>query len=200
MTAASGKPVNILVVGVGGQGVLLASEVLGEAAALAGLDVKKSEVHGMAQRGGSVFSHLRFGRKVHSPLISRGEADFLLSFEKLESLRYLDYLHRNSWALVNKQVVLPLPVSTGRAQYPRHVEKIFREHELRYKMIDGLGLAARAGNAKAVNSVVLGALSKLLSFDDEIWHEALRRHVPAKHLDVNYQAFALGRRLRFQGL
>lgn len=197
MTARSStKATNILVVGVGGQGVLLASEVLGEAAALAGLDVKKSEVHGMAQRGGSVFSHLRIGRKIHSPLISKGEADFLLSFEKVETLRYLDYLHRDSWVLVNKQEILPLPVSTGKMAYPGRIEKTLRENGLRYKMIDGLGLAAKAGNVKAVNSIVLGTLSKLLSFDDETWREALHRHVPEKHREVNDRAFSLGRRVR----
>jgi indolepyruvate ferredoxin oxidoreductase beta subunit len=191
-----GRTVNSLVVGVGGQGVLLASEVLAEVAVLSGLEAKKSEVHGMAQRGGGVVSDLRFGKKVHSPLISRGEADFLVSFEKLETLRYLDYLRASSWVLVNDQEILPLPVSSGREKYPGGIERKIRSAGLHCKVVDGLALAARAGNQRAVNSVILGVLSRLMPFTEEIWAEALRNHAPAKYLDANMKAFELGRRRR----
>ncbi|HEY5999968.1 MAG TPA: indolepyruvate oxidoreductase subunit beta [bacterium] len=183
---------SVLLAGVGGQGVLLASEVLAEAAALAGSDVKKSEVHGMAQRGGSVVSHLRFGPVVHSPLIPRGGADYLVSFERLETLRYLEYLHRDSVVLVNTQEILPLPVSVGKARYPADVEERLRATGARCVFIDGHGLALAAGNAKAVNAVILGALSSILRFAPDVWAEALRRQVPARVLDVNLKAFALG--------
>lgn len=201
MRAVSGsrvkvRPTNVLVVGVGGQGVLLASEVLAEVALLSGLDVKKSEVHGMAQRGGSVVSHVRFGKKVHSPLIERGEADFLVSFEKLETLRYLDLLHPAAWVLINDQEVLPLPVSSGKAQYPKNVGKTVRKAGLQVKVIDGPNLAERAGNRRAVNSVVLGFLSRLLPFPEEVWSAALQGHVPERHLSANMSAFRLGRRRR----
>lgn len=188
-----GRATNVLVVGVGGQGVLVASEVLAAAALLSGLDVKKSEVHGMAQRGGSVVSHVRFGWTVHSPLVEKGEADFLVSFERLETLRYLDYLRRSSWVVMNDQKVLPLPVSSGKAQYPGGIERIVRGAGLRLKSVDGPGLAERAGNRRAVNSVVLGVLSRLLPFPEELWKDALQGHVPERHLAANLNAFRLGR-------
>lgn len=190
------RPTNVLVVGVGGQGVLLASEVLAEVALLSGLDVKKSEVHGMAQRGGSVVSHVRFGRKVYSPLIERGEADFLVSFEKLETLRYLEHLHPAAWVLINSQAILPLPVSSGKTRYPAGVEGAVRKAGLKVKVIDGPDLAERAGNRRAVNSVVLGLLSRLLAFPEEAWTAALQGHVPPRHLAANMSAFRLGRRRR----
>jgi len=183
---------SVLLAGVGGQGVLLASEVLAEAAAIAGSDVKKSEVHGMAQRGGSVVSHLRFGPQVHSPLIPRGGADFLVSFERLETLRYLEYLHRGSVVLVNTQEILPLPVSVGKARYPRDVEERLGATGVRALFVDGHGIALAAGNAKAVNAVILGALSAILRFDAGVWEEALRRQIPSRLLEVNLRAFALG--------
>jgi indolepyruvate ferredoxin oxidoreductase beta subunit len=192
------KPVNVLIVGVGGQGVLLASEVLADAAAISGLDVKKSEVHGMAQRGGSVISHLRFGKVVHSPLISRGEVDFLISFEKLETLRYLDYLHPSSWVLVNDQEILPLPVSTGRLAYPRGIHRVLEAAGLQFKIVDGVSLASRAGNVKAVNSVILGVLAKLLSFPGDAWEKALQGNVPERHLAANMKAFELGKKRRLK--
>jgi indolepyruvate ferredoxin oxidoreductase, beta subunit len=183
---------SVLLAGVGGQGVLLASEVLAEAAAISGSDVKKSEVHGMAQRGGSVVSHLRFGPQVHSPLIPRGGADFLVSFEQLETLRYLDYLHRDSVVLVSTQEILPLPVSVGKARYPSDIEARLRATGVRAHFVDGHGLALAAGNAKAVNAVILGALSAILRFEPGIWEDALRRQIPARFLEVNLRAFGLG--------
>jgi indolepyruvate ferredoxin oxidoreductase beta subunit len=184
---------NVLLAGVGGQGVLLGSEVLAEVAALAGNDVKKSEVHGMAQRGGSVVSHLRYGAEVFSPLIPRGAADYLVSFERLETLRYLESLHADSVVIVNSQEILPLPVSVGKAAYPQDIEERLRGAGVRAHFVDGHGLAAAAGNPKAVNAAVLGALSALMGFERSLWEEALRRQIPARLHEVNLRAFALGR-------
>ena len=184
---------SVLLAGVGGQGVLLASEILAEAAAIAGFDVKKSEVHGMAQRGGSVVSHLRFGPVVHSPLIPRGGADYLVSFERLETLRYLDSLHAGSVVLVNDVEILPLPVSVGKATYPTDIEERLRGAGVRAHLVDGRGIATAAGNPKALNAAVLGALSALMGFEPAVWEGALRRQIPARLHEVNLRAFALGR-------
>lgn len=183
---------NVLLAGVGGQGVLLGSEVLAEVAALAGFDVKKSEVHGMAQRGGSVVSHLRFGVEVFSPLISRGAADYLVSFERLETLRYLDFLHAGSVVLVNNQQIVPLPVGVGKAVYPADIEARLLATGMRTRFVDGHGIALATGNAKAVNAVILGALSAIMSFAPALWEEALRHQIPARLLDLNLRAFARG--------
>ena len=185
---------NVLLAGVGGQGVLLGSEVLAEVAALAGFAVKKSEVHGMAQRGGSVVSHLRFGPEVFSPLISRGAADYLVSFERLETLRYLDFLHAGSVVLVNNQQIVPLPVAVGKAVYPVDIEARLLATGVRSCFVEGHAIALAAGNAKAVNAVILGALSAIMSFAPALWEEALRHQLPARLLDLNLRAFALGRR------
>ena len=185
---------NVLLAGVGGQGVLLGSEVLAEVAALAGLEVKKSEVHGMAQRGGSVVSHLRFGAEVFSPLISRGAADYLVSFERLETLRYLDFLHAGSVVLVNNQQIVPLPVAVGKAVYPADIEARLLATGVRSFFVEGHAIALSAGNAKAVNAVILGALSAIMSFAPALWEEALRHQIPARLLDLNLRAFALGHR------
>jgi len=185
---------NVLLAGVGGQGVLLGSEVLAEVASLAGFAVKKSEVHGMAQRGGSVVSHLRFGAEVFSPLISRGAADYLVSFERLETLRYLDFLHAGSVVLVNNQQIVPLPVAVGKAVYPVDIEARLLATGVRSCFVEGHAIALAAGNAKAVNAVILGALSAIMSFAPALWEEALRHQLPARLLDLNLRAFALGRR------
>lgn len=184
---------NVLLAGVGGQGVLLASEVIAEVAALAGLDVKKSEVHGMAQRGGSVVSHLRFGAEVFSPLIPRGRADYFVSFERLETLRYLEYLHPGSVVLVNDQQILPLPVGVGKAVYPADIEGRLLTTGVRAAFVDGHAIAQAAGNVKAVNAVIVGALSTIMTFDSVLWEKALRGQIPARLVDVNLRAFALGR-------
>ncbi len=187
---------NVLLAGVGGQGVLLGSEVLAEVAALAGFEVKKSEVHGMAQRGGSVVSHLRLGAEVFSPLISRGAADYLVSFERLETLRYLDFLHAGSVVLVNNQQIAPLPVGVGKAVYPADIETRLQATGVRCSFVEGHAIALAAGNAKAVNAVILGALSAIMPFAPELWEEALRHQIPARLLDLNLRAFALGRGTR----
>jgi indolepyruvate ferredoxin oxidoreductase beta subunit len=184
---------NVLLAGVGGQGVLLGSEVLAEVAALAGNDVKKSEVHGMAQRGGSVVSHLRYGPEVFSPLIPRGAADYLVSFERLETLRYLDYLNAGSVVLVNNQQIIPLPVGVGKAVYPEDIEGRLRATGVRASFVEGHAIALAAGNAKAVNAVILGALASIMPFATALWEEALRHQIPARLLDLNLRAFSLGR-------
>jgi indolepyruvate ferredoxin oxidoreductase beta subunit len=184
---------NVLLAGVGGQGVLLGSEVLAEVASQAGFDVKKSEVHGMAQRGGSVVSHLRFGAAVFSPLISRGAADYLVSFERLETLRYLDFLGPRSVVLVNNQEIIPLPVAVGKAGYPADIEARLQATGVRVRFVDGHAIALAAGNAKAVNAVILGALSAIMPFAPELWERALRQQIPARLLELNLRAFALGR-------
>jgi len=188
-----GAVTNVLLAGVGGQGVLLGSEVLAEVAAIAGFEVKKSEVHGMAQRGGSVVSHLRFGAEVFSPLISRGAADYLVSFERLETLRYLDFLHAGSVVLVNNQQIVPLPVAVGKASYPADIEARLQATGVRACFVEGHAIALAAGNAKAVNAVILGALSAIMSFAPALWEGALRHQIPARLLDLNLRAFALGR-------
>jgi indolepyruvate ferredoxin oxidoreductase, beta subunit len=184
---------NVLLAGVGGQGVLLGSEVLAEVAALAGFDVKKSEVHGMAQRGGSVVSHLRFGAEVFSPLISRGAADYLVSFERLETLRYLEFLHAGSVVLVNNQKIVPLPVGVGKAVYPVDIEERLSATGVCFRLVEGHAIALAAGNAKAVNAVILGALAAIMPFEPALWQEALRHQIPARLLDLNLRAFELGR-------
>lgn len=181
------KKLDILIVGVGGQGTLLASRVLGKYALENGYDVKLSEVHGMAQRGGSVMTYVRLGDKIASPIIDEGGADFILAFEKLEALRYLHYLKPEGQVLYSTQEIMPMPVVTGAAQYPQGIEG-----QLRGTGVDALGLALEAGNAKAANSVMLGALCKKLGADREKFEEALLASIPQKTAEMNKKAFALG--------
>lgn len=192
------KSKNILIVGVGGQGIILASEVLASAAMRAGYDVKQSEVHGMAQRGGSVSSHVRFGERVFSPTIPLGEADVLLSFEMLESLRWLHYLTPGGATVVNVQQIDPMTVASGKAEYPQNVRETVVGRGLKPFFIDGRALAERAGHIKSVNVVLLGVLSTLLEFDRSLWEEAIRNRVPAKSLEINFRAFELGRAAGFK--
>jgi indolepyruvate ferredoxin oxidoreductase beta subunit len=180
--------------GVGGQGNVLSARVLAEAALSMGYDVKTSEVHGMAQRGGSVVCMVRWGEKVHSPLIPRGKADFLLVFELLEGLRYLDYLSEEGTVVVNDYRLDPLPVLRGDATYPGNALQVIRSSTARGVEIDGRGMAERAGNARAVGSCLLGALSVFLDFPVNVWEEALRGLVPPNAVEVNLKAFALGRK------
>ena len=159
---------NILMVGVGGQGVILASEIISEVMMRAGHDVKKSEVHGMAQRGGSVSSHVRFGHKVYSPLIKKGDADVLFSFELLESARYLDFLRSDALLIVNNQKVLPPSVTLGADTYPEQLPELLRERFSRVDIVDALDIAKQAGNARALNVAFLGALSKHFGVDENL--------------------------------
>jgi len=189
------KTVNIALVGVGGQGILLASEVISRAAMLAGSDVKKSEVHGMAQRGGSVVSQVRIGEKVYSPLIPEGETDFLVSFELLESLRYADTLAPKGTALINTQVITPVTVSSGQQPWVEDIEARIEKAYPNRKLMDALKMAQDLGNVRTVNMIMTGALSKMLDIEESVWLQALSELVPAKHLEVNLKAFALGRGL-----
>ncbi|MBN1482865.1 indolepyruvate oxidoreductase subunit beta [candidate division KSB1 bacterium] len=184
---------NILIVGVGGQGILLASELVAKVALSKGYDVKQSEVHGMAQRGGSVSSNVRYGDVVYSPTIARGEADVLLSFELLESLRWLEYLSPRGVAIVNTQRIDPMPVASGKAEYPKNIEEKLQQKSHALYIIDGQRLAEQAGHIKAVNVALLGVLSTILEFDEKVWQTAIKNRVPAKTVDINFKAFNLGR-------
>ena len=183
---------NILLAGVGGQGILLASEVLSEVVLMAGLDVKKNEIHGMSQRGGSVVSHVRYGRKVHSSIIPEGEVDILFSFELLETCRYLPLLRRNGQVVVNDWKIAPPSVALGKQPYPENLIESIRARFPATTVVRGLDLALEAGNSKTVNTVLLGAISGILDFEKELWLAALRKMVPEKQLDINMKAFELG--------
>jgi indolepyruvate ferredoxin oxidoreductase beta subunit len=183
---------NIMIVGVGGQGSLLASKILGHLLLNKGCDVKVSEVHGMSQRGGSVVTYVRFGDKVFSPIITEGEADIIVSFELLEAARWLPYLKKGGRIVTNTQKIDPMPVITGDASYPEDIEAKMTEKGAQVDAIDCLALAEEAGTSKAVNIVLLGRLSKYFDFAKEDWIESLKACVPAKFLDINLKAFELG--------
>jgi indolepyruvate ferredoxin oxidoreductase, beta subunit len=192
----SQKAYSFVLVGVGGQGTLLASNILAEVGLAAGFDVKKSEVHGMAQRGGSVASHVRWHpAKVFAPLVGLGEADILLSFEKVEALRFAEFLRRGGTAVVNDMAIVPVTVSSGTAVYPgdEHLTRVFAFLDADLVIVPGERLAQEAGNVKAANVVLLGAISKLLPLPEATWWECLAQRVPKKFLDLNRVAFASGR-------
>ncbi|MBR5044089.1 MAG: indolepyruvate oxidoreductase subunit beta [Clostridia bacterium] len=187
------KTVNVMIVGVGGQGSLLASKLLGKVLLDAGYDVKVSEVHGMSQRGGSVVTYVRFGDRVASPIIDLGESDFILSFEKLEAARYAEYLSPNGKIIVNTQEIDPMPVIVGRAVYPSHVLNELESRDVTVDAVDALSLAERAGTAKAVNVVLLGRLARSLpDIPREAWQDAIKSSVKPKFVEVNLRAFDLG--------
>lgn len=183
---------NIMIVGVGGQGSLLASKLLGRLLTDEGYDVKVSEVHGMSQRGGSVVTYVRYGNKVYSPIIDMGEADFIVSFEKLEGARYTKYLAENGRIIVNTQEIDPMPVITGAMEYPSEILGKLREMNVNVDAIDALSLAEQAGSAKAVNIVLMGRLARYLSISREKWKEAIAAIVNKKFIEVNEKAFDLG--------
>ena len=187
---------NVLIVGVGGQGTLLASRIIGRAAQLAGYDVTISEVHGMSQRGGSVVTYVRFGEEVHSPLIDKGSADYILAFEELEAYRALPYLKPQTGLLiVNRQQMMPMPVLTGKADYPADlIAKMEKLTDL--CAVDGLKIALACGNAKLVNTVLLGVFSARAPIPEEVWEQALTECVPARFLDMNRTAFQKGRAIK----
>ncbi len=184
---------NIMIVGVGGQGSLLASKRLGHLLLSEGYDVKVSEVHGMSQRGGSVVTYVRFGEKVYSPIIDKGEADFIISFEKLEAARYLEYLKPDGRIVVNIQEIDPMPVITGAASYPENLIEKMQEKGFQVDAMDCLSLAEEAGSAKAVNIVLMGRLSRYFDIAEDKWLKAIEECVPAKFADINQKAFQLGR-------
>lgn len=184
---------NIMIVGVGGQGSLLASKLLGKLLVNEGLDVKVSEVHGMSQRGGSVVTYVRSGKKVYSPIIDKGEADFIVSFEKLEAARYAPYLKKGGKIIVNSQQIDPMPVITGAAQYPENALDNLSAQGIDVDCIDALAPALKAGSAKAVNIVLMGRLSKYLDISEDKWLSAIEESVKPKFVELNKEAFKLGR-------
>jgi len=186
---------NILLVGVGGQGILLASEILAEAFMLAGFDVKKSEIHGMSQRGGSVVSHVRFGKKVFSPVVPEGEGDILFGFELLETCRYLNLLRPGAKIIANDFRIQPPSVLLGKERYPENLQDAISSRFPDFQLVDGLKIATETGNPRVANTVLLGAVSKHLQLDNSIWQEALQKMVPAKALAINLRAFEAGRSL-----
>ena len=182
---------NIMIVGVGGQGTLLASRILGNVAIKCGYDVKVSEVHGMSQRGGSVVTYVKYGEEVNSPIIDLGEADTILAFEKLEAIRALPYLKIGGKILVNDRETLPMPVITGAQEYPTGIVEELKE-KADVVAIDALKLSLEAGSVKAVNVVLIGLLAKSMNIDKEVWLEVIKENVPAKFLELNLKAFELG--------
>ncbi len=182
---------NIMIVGVGGQGTLLASRILGNTVISEGYDVKISEVHGMSQRGGSVVTYVKYGDKVYSPIIDKGEADIILAFELLEALRAIPYLKKGGKIIVNNQKMDPMPVITGAAEYPENIQQTLTDLA-DAKIVNALDLAKEAGNIKAVNVVLIGIVAKAGDIPYEKWVETLKSTVPPKFLDVNLKAFDLG--------
>ena len=182
------KTTNIMIVGVGGQGTLLASKLLGRLLLKRGYDVKVSEVHGMSQRGGSVVTYVRFGDKVYSPVIDKGEADYIVSFELLEAARWTEFLKPGGKIITNTQQVNPMPVIIGAAEYPENLLDKMAEKGINIEAFDALSLAEEAGTSKAVNLVLLGRISKYFDFTDEEWMDAIEKSVPAdaKFTDTTY--------------
>ena len=187
------KTKNIMIVGVGGQGSLLASKLLGRMLLTKGYDIKVSEVHGMSQRGGSVVTYVRFGEKVYSPIIDKGEADFIVSFELLEAARWTEYLKPDGKLITNTQQINPMPVIIGAAEYPQELAAKMQTAGIDVDAFDALKLAEEAGSAKAVNIVLMGHLSRYFDFTMEEWLDAIEKSVPAKFLELNKKAFMMGR-------
>ena len=183
---------NVMIVGVGGQGSLLASKLLGRLLLNKGYDIKVSEVHGMSQRGGSVVTYVRFGEKVYSPVIDKGQADFIVSFEELEAARWTEYLKPGGKIITNTQQISPMPVIIGAAEYPQDLLEQMNAKGLDVDAIDALSLAEQAGSSKAVNIVLMGRLSKYFDIPVQEWLEAIEASVPAKFLELNKKAFQLG--------
>lgn len=183
--------VSILIVGVGGQGSLLTSRILGTVGLNLGLDVKVSEVHGMAQRGGSVVTYVRMGENVESPIIEEGGADFMLSFEALEALRYVSLMKKNGKMVVNTQQIDPMPVITGTAKYPDDVKEQIKS-KVETHFVDAHKLAAEVGNIRVVNTIMIGKLAQIIGSDKKAWIDAVKECVPQKTVDINLQAFKRG--------
>lgn len=186
---------NIMIVGVGGQGSLLASKLLGRVLLDAGYDVKVSEVHGMSQRGGSVVTYVRFGDKVYSPIIDEGECDYLVSFEKLEAARYVHFMKKGGIIVTNTQEIDPMPVITGQAEYPSDILDKVSSLDVKVDSLDCLSIAQEAGSSKAVNIVLMGRLSNYFSdITEAAWEAAIKASVPEKFLELNLKAFSMGRK------
>ncbi len=183
---------NILIVGVGGQGSLLASRILGTLYRNQGMEVKVSEVHGMSQRGGSVITYVRAGESIASPIIPVGEADLIIAFEQLEALRWVHYLKPDGAVVYSTQEIMPMPVITGAVKYPENIGEKIAKTGVKKVAIDALSVAIEAGNVKAANVVLMGAASKLIGFSEKDWQQALVETVPAKFLELNKKAFSMG--------
>ena len=187
---------SIMIVGVGGQGTLLASRILGSVLGDAGYEVKVSEVHGMSQRGGSVVTYIRYGEKVYSPVIEKGQADMIVSFEQLEAARYIAYLKKGGTIITNTQKISPMPVITGASEYPDGIIDKIKDKGINIIAVDALSAAEKAGSSRAVNVVLMGVLSKVLSgIELDSWKKAVEKCVPAKVTDINQKAFDLGREM-----
>jgi len=184
---------NVLVAGVGGQGVILASDIMCEVFMEAGYDVKKSEIHGMAMRGGIVTSHFRFGKKVYSPLIKEGEVDILFAFEQLEGLRWINHVRPDGKILMNDNKVNPPAVNLGEMDYPKNIPGIIQSRFKNFYLVEGTEIALQAGDIRAANVVLLGAMSKLFTIQDNLWLDTILGHLPPKVHDLNRKAFAAGK-------
>ncbi len=189
------KTINIVTCGVGGQGVLLFTDILADIAMSAGLDVKKSEVHGMAQRGGSVVSQIRFGEKVFSPLIEETTADFIVGFEKLETLRYLHFLSEKGKVLVDQLEISPMPVLTGATEYPKDIMERIKTRTKNVYVIDAFNKAVELGESRTQNVIMLGSLSHFLKFPFELYKTAIEKNIKAKFVELNIKAFEIGKKL-----
>ena len=187
---------SIMIVGVGGQGSLLASRIIGNVLLSQGYDVKVSEVHGMSQRGGSVVNYVKYGDKVYSPVIEKGEADIIVSFELLEAARWVSYLKKNGHLITSTQTLDPMPVITGNAEYPADIAEKIEALGIDIIAADALSLAEKAGNAKASNVVLMGVIASKMSFDENVWKDAIRTCVPEKFLELNLKAFDLGKNFK----
>ncbi len=185
----------IMIVGVGGQGTLLASRIIGAVLREGGYDVKVSEVHGMSQRGGSVVTYVKYGDKVYSPVIEKGEADLILSFEELEAARWLPYLKKGGRLVLNTQRINPMPVIIGAAEYPEDITEKLKKTGADITAVDALKIAEEAGSAKAVNVALLGVLSGSTDFGEDVWMKAIEKCVPEKALDINKKAFKIAREI-----
>ncbi len=186
---------NILFCGVGGQGILLASEITAYGLLESGFDAKKSEVHGMAQRGGSVVAHLRYGRKVYSPLIDPGRADIEIAFEMMEAVRYLPFLHKKSRAIVNTHKIMPPAVATGKTTYPENLLDELTSRDISVTDLDAFRIAREVGEIRTANIVMVGVLSNFLPVTEETFLDVMNKRIPGRFLDVNIKAFKLGREI-----
>jgi len=189
----SDKTTNVLVAGVGGQGVILASDIMSEVFMEAGYDVKKSEIHGMAMRGGIVTSHFRFGKKVYSPLIKEGEVDILFAFEQLEGLRWVNHLRPDGKIIMNDNKVSPPIVNLGEMEYPKGIPEMIRSKFKEFYLIQGTDIALKIGDVRAANVVLLGAMSKFFKIKEDLWLNTILSYLPPKVHELNKKAFAVGR-------
>ena len=187
------KTTNVLVAGVGGQGVILASDIMSEVFMEAGYDVKKSEIHGMAMRGGIVTSHFRFGKKVYSPLIKEGEVDILFAFEQLEGLRWVNHLRPDGKIIMNDNKVSPPIVNLGEMEYPKGIPEMIRSKFKEFYLIQGTDIALKIGDVRAANVVLLGAMSKFFEIKEDLWLNTILSYLPPKVHELNKKAFAVGR-------